>query len=82
MNRFDMEEMIMSCWGTKEEINLVSERVMEDDLSQDNIVNALVGIAELHDMKCKKLFEIFEEMISNGEIVLKNTHDGTNECDY
>lgn len=63
-----MEEMIMSCWGTKEEIELVSERIMEDDLSKDSIVNALVGMAELHDMKCKKLFEIFEEMISAGQI--------------
>ena len=68
MNRFDMEEMIMSCWGTKEEIDLVSERIMEDDLSRDRIVNALVGMAELHDMKCKKLFEMFEEMISSGQI--------------
>jgi hypothetical protein len=69
MNRFDLEEAIMSCWGTKEDIQLVSERVLEDDeLSQDSLANVLTGMAEMHDMRCKKLFEIFEEMISSGRI--------------
>lgn len=73
MNRFEMEEMIMSCWATKEDIELVSERFLdENESSKDKITNALVGIAELHDMKCRKLFEIFEIMISNGEISSEN----------
>lgn len=69
MNRFDLEDAIMSCWGTKEDIRLVSERVLEDEeLSQDSLVNVLEGIAEMHNMRCKKLFEIFEGMISSGHI--------------
>lgn len=69
MNRFNLEESIMSCWGTKEDISLVSERVQEDgDLSPDSISNALLGLAELHEMRCRKLFEIFEGMVSSGQI--------------
>ena len=69
MNRFDLEDAIMSCWVTKEDIRLVSERVLEDEeLSQDSLVNVLEGIAEMHNMRCKKLFEIFEGMISSGHI--------------
>lgn len=69
MDRFELEDAIMSCWGTQEDIRLVSERIMEDeDLSQDSLVNALEGIAEMHNMRCKKLFEIFESMISSGHI--------------
>jgi hypothetical protein len=69
MNRFDLEESITSCWNTKEDISLVSERVLEDDdLSKEQIANALAGIAEMHEMRCKKLFEIFESMISSGAV--------------
>lgn len=69
MNRFDLEESIMSCWGTKEDIGLISERVLEDEeLSPDSLANALVGLAELHEMRCRRLFEIFEEMLSSGRI--------------
>lgn len=69
MNRFDLEESIMSCWGTKEDIDLISARVLEDEeLSPDSLTNALVGLAELHEMRCKRLFEIFEAMISSGRI--------------
>lgn len=69
MNRFQLEESIMACWGTKEDIMLVSERIMEDDeLSTDSLTNVLVGVAEMHDMRCKKMFEIFEAMISSGHI--------------
>lgn len=75
MNRFDMEEMIMSCWDTKEDIKLISESIVEGDLSKDSIVNALVGMAELHDIKCKKLFDIFEEMISAGQISIPDDQD-------
>lgn len=71
MNRFELEDAIMSCWGTKDDVRLVSERVMEDeDLSQDSLANVLEGIAEMHDMRCKKLFEIFESMISSGHITV------------
>lgn len=68
MDRFKMEDMIMSCWGAKDDMELLSERIMEDDISTDSIINALIGMAEIHEMKCKKLFEIFECMIRTGEI--------------
>jgi hypothetical protein len=69
MNRFELEESIMSCWSTKEDIMLVSERVMEETLSEDQLANVLTGIAELHELKCRKLFEIFEGMLSSGRII-------------
>lgn len=69
MNRFDLEQSIMSCWGTKEDISLISERFLEDEeMSKDSIFNALEGLAALHDLRCKKLFETFELMISTGGI--------------
>ena len=69
MDRFNMEESIMSCWQTKEDMLLISERLLEDnELSKDSLANAIVGLGEIHEMRCRKLFEIFEEMIHSGRI--------------
>lgn len=73
-NRFELEDSITSCWGTKEDISLLCERVLEDDLSKDTIANVLTGIAEIHEMRCRKLFEIFESMISSGLIITDNSN--------
>jgi hypothetical protein len=69
MDRFKLEDSIMSCWGTKEDMDLISSRILEDDdLSKDSLSNALTGLAEIHEMRCRRLFEIFEEMVSSGQI--------------
>jgi len=69
MDRFKLEDSIMSCWGTKEDMDLISSRILEDDdLSRDSLSNALTGLAEIHEMRCRRLFEIFEEMVSSGQI--------------
>jgi len=69
MDRFKMEESIMSCWQTKDDMLLISERLSEDDeLSKDSLANAILGLGEIHEMRCRKLFEIFEEMVNSGLI--------------
>jgi hypothetical protein len=69
MDRFKLEDSIMSCWSTKEDMDLISSRILEDDdLSKDSLSNALTGLAEIHEMRCRRLFETFEEMISSGRI--------------
>jgi hypothetical protein len=32
-------------------------------LTEDEIANVLIGLTELHDIRCKKLFNVFESMI-------------------
>jgi hypothetical protein len=66
MTRFDLEQAIMSCWNTCEDIKLVSSKVLEGDLSSDEISNALIGIEQLHELRCDRVFEIFEELIRRG----------------
>ena len=34
-----------------------------DPMSEDDIANVLVGLSELHDIRCKKLFNVFETMV-------------------
>lgn len=60
-NRFDMEQMIMNCWAVIDDIDLLMENVMDDDnLTKDNIANALLGMSELYRMKFEKMFRMFE----------------------
>jgi hypothetical protein len=68
MNRFDLEDQIMKCWNTKDDVSLLAESILDSNLDADEISNALIGIAQLHELRCKKLFDTFEYLISKGLI--------------
>lgn len=68
MTRFELEQAIMSCWNTGEDLKLLSNKVLEGDITDDDIANTLIGIERLHDMRCERVFEIFEELIRNGDL--------------
>jgi hypothetical protein len=69
MDRFDLEQAIMACWSTKEDIRLISENIMEKNLSEDEIANSLIGIEAIHDMRVQKVFDIFEELLRTRKLV-------------
>ena len=62
---FDLESEIMSVWNTKDDLELITSRMMDDPdpMSEDDIANVLIGLTELHDIRCKKLFNVFEAMV-------------------
>ena len=65
MDRFDLEEQIQTVWQTKEDLDAVTERIMEDtvEMTSDQISNVLIGISELHETRMWKLWQIFETMV-------------------
>ena len=67
MDRFDLEEQIQNVWQTKDDLDAVTERIMEDTVSDsmtsDQITNVLIGLSELHETRMWKLWKIFETMI-------------------
>lgn len=68
MNRFDLEQQIQACWNTKDDIDLLSDAVQMGDLSNDDIINVLLGISQLHEMRCKKVFDTFSHLVHSGVI--------------
>jgi predicted protein tyrosine phosphatase len=63
---FDLEAEIMSVWSTKDDLESITYRLMDDPdgpLTEDEIAYVLIGVSELHDIRCKKLFNVFESMI-------------------
>lgn len=61
MSIFDFEQSIMQAWNTKDDIDLLSEYVLEKNLTKDEICNALIGLSSLHQMRCEKTFDMFEK---------------------
>ena len=64
-DRFNLEAEIMSVWNTKDDLESITSRMMDDPdpMSEDDIANVLIGLIELHDIRCKKLFNVFETMV-------------------
>lgn len=71
MNRFDLEAAIMNAWNTTEDLGLLVDAVLDGKLNNDELSNVLIGIQELHNMRSKKVFDIFESMIKSGQIISK-----------
>ena len=65
-DRFNLEEEIQNVWQTKDDLDAIAERVYDDPdgpMTEDQIGNVLIGLSELHDIRCKKLFNVFESMV-------------------
>lgn len=62
-DRFDLEQQMLDCWRVTDDVKLLCENVCDDDLSTDDIANALIGIETLFNMKFQKMWETFETLI-------------------
>lgn len=67
-DRFDLEQNIMKCWNVTEDIHLIYENVMEKEMTQDEIANALLGMHQLYEMKFNKLWDNFETLVAEKKL--------------
>lgn len=70
-NRFELEEAIMRAWSITEDVQLVAEDT--DNLSMnpadaDELQNRLIGIQYISDLKMKKVWDIFEALVRQGDL--------------
>jgi len=70
MNRFDMEQLIMQGWSTKEDLIDILWKICdsEDKPDEDALCNMLIGAAHLHDVRMERLFSAFRQMLKEGSI--------------
>jgi hypothetical protein len=68
MDRFELEQAIVACGNVADDLDMLLETILEDNIDPDRIANALLGARELHEMRCKKAFDIFSHMIQTGHI--------------
>ena len=65
-DRFNLEEEIMNVWQTRDDLDAITERIIDDPdgpMTEDQTANILIGLSELFETRCKKLWKVFETMI-------------------
>lgn len=60
-DRFELEQDIMNCWNVVEDIKTIYDRL--DYTDQDQVMNSLLGLQTLYQMKFEKMWETFEQLI-------------------
>ena len=65
----------MNIWQTEEDIDAVVHRMMKnpDPIPNKEIANLLIAVSKLHDLRCQKLFDVFEKMVIDKCFVCKDT---------
>ena len=66
-DRFDLEDAINEVWYTEKDLDLAWTSFYDGkkELTEDNIANIFSGIQHIHDLRCQKLFDIFEYLVNN-----------------
>lgn len=75
MNRFDLEDAMSNLHQVSEEIEIIVYAIGDSPIkhTEDQLLNMLIGIKQLHDTRYQKMWNIFEQLIKNGTISNKNT---------
>lgn len=72
MDRFDLEQAIMDCYRVSDDLDLMLEEILDGTIDAtfncDSVHNALLGIKELHERRCRKLMDVFEQLLRDGKI--------------
>jgi len=69
--RFDLEDEIMKCWHITDDLDTVSDLVLDTNMDaedMDKLLNALIGMKTIYDKKFQKLFGTMETLIREGAI--------------
>ena len=69
-DRFKLEELITSVRQITEDLQVVMQSHFDTEkgLTEDQIMNAIIGMQQLHECRCDALFNCMEIMISEGNL--------------
>lgn len=74
-DRIDLEHHIMKCWNVTDDLDMITERLLDSskfsDLPPhlaDKIANILIGMQELYEMRFQMLWDTFEDCIKSREV--------------
>ena len=69
-DRFKLEELIISVKQITEDLQVLMEAHFDTKkgLTEDQIMNMIIGIQQLHECRCDALFNCMEKMIKQGNI--------------
>jgi hypothetical protein len=67
MDRFDLEDQIMKSENIADELEMIACAILEEQITQDELSNALIGLATIHRIRNKHLFECFKNVLELDE---------------
>jgi len=73
-DRFVLEQNIMNCWEIIDDLQLLSENIIESDRynlsteEEERLTRKLDGIKELYELRFDRMWDTFEEMIKHGQL--------------
>lgn len=67
MDRFDLEDQIMKSNNIAEELEMIACAILEDQITSDELSNALIGLATIHRIRTGQLFECFKNVFELDE---------------
>lgn len=62
MDRFDLECQIMKSDNISDELEMISCALLEGQLTEDELSNALIGLATVQRIRTNHLFECFKNV--------------------
>lgn len=74
MNRFDLEEHMSALHNLSDDIDTVIHAYGDAKvpLTEDQMLNMLIGIKSLHEARYQRMWQTFEHLIQNKTISNKN----------
>jgi hypothetical protein len=69
---YDLEDQIMRCWATKEDISLIRKNT-EHLLKEGVLEESLLGLEIMVDLRFEQLFKVFEEIVHTQTLVKRST---------
>ena len=75
MNRFELEDAMSNLSLVGEDIDTIIYAIGDCPIkhTEDQLLNMLIGMKQLHDTRYQKMWDTFEQLIKNGTISDKNT---------
>ena len=70
VDRFKLEELITSLYQITEDIESMMHKEFdtEESLTEDQKMNILIGMMELHKVRCDATWECMEQLIAQGNL--------------
>jgi len=60
---YELEPMILDCWRVCNDLEVVFKQVGDGDHTEDELMNALIGIQQLYEWKFEQMFNKYENLI-------------------
>jgi len=65
-DRFDLEQEILDCWGITDDLDVI---INSEQLNlNDDMLNTLIGLKQLYQLKFQRTFETFEQLVTQRKL--------------